>query len=164
MKKLIVGSLTALALLSGCGEQTRCGMYYVGAEDGQPLNEGWDFESIQTVEDRVIDSFSRIVRQPGFDSSSVCSSLDGVVLQIKRTARWTISDGRLASGEFDCNKLMLVGQHADGPRMSSIAHEIAHVVQKCVSPLPIDLNRDAEHSNWTRDGIVEAISDSQAVR
>jgi hypothetical protein len=169
MKKLIVGSLAGLALLSGCipanAERTECGLLYVGSEDGEELPEGWDLASIQTVEDRVRDSFARMVNAPGFDSSSSCRSMDGVILQVRREARWpsTSSPGKMASGEFDCDtRVLTVGLHPEGPRLSALAHELAHVVQRCSPPSSIDAGRDAEHSNWTSANIIEAIIDSQS--
>ena len=164
MKKLIVGSLASLALLSGClpsnTQVTDCGLLYVGAEDGMELPAGWGLDDIQDVEDRVRDSFARIVTAPEFDSSSSCKAMAGVVVQVRRAESWKLEDGRTSRGEFDCDsRTLTLDLHPSGPRLSSLAHELAHVVQKCMPPSLIDEGRDAEHSNWNSAGIIKAIND-----
>lgn len=40
---------------------------------------------------------------------------------------------------------------------TAYAHEMIHIAQACMAPLPIDDKSDADHSNWYRDGLFQAI-------
>jgi hypothetical protein len=78
--------------------------------------------------------------------------------------RESVHLGRRVEGWSDCVWGALYF-HADYPRFwrTAFAHELVHIAQRCETPQPVDEHRDADHSNWSRDGIAKALLDTQDV-
>lgn len=119
---------------------TTCGMEYHGDYDDGTSR--LDADEIQMLENAAVEA--GLVK---------CS-------QIKRYALW--SHRKSFQVPFDppefwragstwCNEVAPRVELAEGtPHV--LLHELVHVTQGCVSPLPVDEGLDLMHSNWNRDG------------
>ncbi len=155
----------ALVLLLLCGCQpinrgkfeTRCGLIFQGElNTGMPV-AGWTEELVQWTENRIIQIFSEKVTDDRFSSErKLCQAFEGNSIWVHPTFSWKNYAGVDVAGESGClEKLVFVNNQY--PNDGTLAHELAHVVQKCTPYLPADPGVDIQHANWHRDNIFSTI-------
>ena len=160
-----------LLLLAGCTPaattgisptlfRSPCGLDIRGYTDGG-VHELWTQASVAAFEDRILDEFQFIGDARFKRKANVCKLLNGWQIWLHPQGCWVDRWGREVCGLTDClYKLSQVGAIPglnDGPDRGSLAHELAHAVQRCSPVLPVDPDLDEDHANWTRDGIYDAI-------
>lgn len=163
----------------GCGYKrvgvTKCGVTLMG-ETGMPGRmppeiswmTAWDFDEFQDAETAAVEALSH-VDDDRF--RNVCASLRGVQVYVNPQQIWKNQAGIYIAGQTFCgvNELGIITMVEIGNssiRQTSLAHEFAHVVQKCQTkpPLVTTDGEDYDHSGWHRDGIYAAIEQFHAIK
>lgn len=118
--------------------------------------KGYTCEGVQDVETRTVLAL-RKTADPRLQKTD-CSLLKGVKLEFMDTERWVEPDGMDVRGRYFCGpRVMRVGKDPCCLRHSSMSHEIAHVLQDCVSLPPY--GDDPAHSNWVELGLYDAFAE-----
>lgn len=116
----------------------------------------WSCPALAEAEAASIEAFDAHVTDVRFRNA--CALLKGWRLVIMPGADWVDPYKRNVSGETNCDSwLVQVGERP--PLQSSLPHELAHVIQRCM-PTPFEGSlpeSQAAHANWDRDGINAAI-------
>lgn len=160
--------LLAVIFLSGCTGVadfptryvTACGMLYKGTS---PYGDAMEPLGKAEVDHAVavgLDALSRVSAIPlSFDA--MCARLEGYeLLTTPTTFKLTQPHGYSGwvAGATNCSwSAMEISVNADLPLLTTLTHEMAHAVQDCRSPLPVDEGVDSWHSDWKRDHIFDAI-------
>lgn len=148
----------ALLLLAGCGLPdaphlprldlapkcvTRCGLRLEGPTPEITDGPQWTCDELQRTEDQILSAFAS-VEDPRF--AQTCGRISGWSITVAPGVFLSESVG----GVTKCQSGELV---VDGlaPLNSSLAHELAHVVQDCRPRGPGD------HGAWDEDGITGAL-------
>ena len=124
---------------------------------GQP---SWTCPELVRAESVITQAFATYVKDPRFASGAACEALRGWKIWINPEPVWASADfatarnpeGLLAGITFCDSGFSIIGNLP--PLDSSLAHELAHVVQRCV---PLGPGLEGGHANWGRDGIQNAI-------
>lgn len=171
-------ALVALGFFS-CGPTraplcvTKCGMHLMGDRYGNMPPEArsesqqwaslwsdeeyFSCEQFQWTEDVALREFGAVT-DPSF--KDVCAAIHNVPVYVQHEPNWVDEWGRHIGGMTDCRfttiPIIYVGNAH--PLRGSLVHEMAHAIQRCSPRKPIDPSRDADHANWTRDGIGQAIA------
>lgn len=166
--------LSLLALLAvGCAPPpppgtiytTRCGMNYRGLIGTHEPAPRWSETIIQDLEDRAVETFASDANGAKMNQHEICESLEGYSLFIHAEPKWDCGPkGECVAGRSFCLERRVevaTPIEAYSLRYSSLIHEIAHLVQDCKAPLPIDPGLDEAHADWDRDGIYDAIDKAQ---
>lgn len=151
--------LQGLLLLCACAayEQptyiTQCGMEVV-----TKLPDGWLAEDLQAIEDLSLVHFTR-VEDARFEDT--CATLRYTKLQFVAgdTFMSPYHDNVSVYGETHClDSRILLSSRA--PHLSSLSHEIAHMVQTCQPHDCVhEYGDDPDHLCWTDSGIFKTIQD-----
>jgi hypothetical protein len=128
-------------LLTGCSTGPICitdyGMGFMGYPDGTPPDVTWSCSRINDIESKMVDYMGDY------------KLLKGYSIYLHPVDSWTDDFGRRVGGYTACGtKQMHIGLGQE-----AIAHEIAHALQNCNAPLPIDDGMDIDHADWLRDRI-----------
>ncbi len=161
---MIRRSLIAAGLLLACAPtgaystvlfESPCGMRYLGSfpDASAPTLEAAEFAKAEFI---VMDSFYRDdLFQLTYEQ--MCSSVWGWRLYNSNQAAWIDEYGRGVMGLTHCGFATLeIGN--DPLPYSAYPHELAHVLQRCDPAPPLDPGVTAEHSDWKRLGVYEAIN------
>lgn len=142
-----------LLLLCACGPLseikgvTPCGLEYRGE---YPLGGdvvGYDLPLLTRLESLSVQ----------FDLVS-CKKLKGVGVWVRTAGKdgfWDeYGDGKLRAGQAFCNSLQpRIEIAASTPTV--VLHELHHIEQGCLAPLPVDPGLDEAHADWIRSGVDE---------
>jgi len=159
MKQLVIVAL--LLTLASCGAHyngTTCGITVAGDYDDRFAPSWLTNEKLQRVVDKAIEATSLTTDYVLMDQTENCKAMQGYSVYTKDTVYWE-SYGRRVAGTTNCwTKIVIVNTPTDGNEtMTSLVHELFHVMQKCNARAPIDKGLDEDHANWYRDGILWAI-------
>ncbi len=165
--------IASATLLVACGSTepntrvfctTPCGLS-IAAANGSPQ---WQCEDYAALEQELIAQTKLPVCRA--NKGSVAWEMPGFS---------TVVGGIKASGWTECNLDRIMFHTGDGfvfsdrdarymrrgPEDSAFTHELVHLAQGCVSPLPVDEGSNEGHSNWRRDGLFKLIEDvNSAIR
>lgn len=170
-KYLWCGLILATALI-GCGPTSPCHTkagvtlkgFVTNGWNSNPLSPSgdipaqWDCDIVQTIEDRLVGKLFI------YDPRALMDTEIWLVDRKVEKDPW----GREVEGFTDCTpgKKRLFIWDTDDIRDGALAHEIAHQLQKCYSPLPIDPEFAGDewwaesHADWYRDGIYAAVDEA----
>ena len=157
--------LLLLALLGACsapraslGTQNNCGV--------KLLMSTWLTESALREAIEAATEVATSTKDKRLSSAEAnCSMLTGYTLQVRPTRTWEMlsSDGtfvqRVSGATYCFQQRIEIGDQVknQGWKSTALVHEFFHAMQDCVTPKPTDVDQDDDHSNWSRDGIMQAI-------
>lgn len=142
---LVLGLLGASCTSCNVGYcHTLEGMRFTGAVDGSMPNPISWCEENQHIENYMVSYMGH------------GENLKRYNIFYHSVGSWKDPWGRAVGGYTIC----VTGEMHVGTGKEVYAHEMAHALQSCQSPLPIDESTDIDHSNWYRDGIFEAIGEA----
>lgn len=140
-------------------------MFYRGLIGTHEPAFRWTGPIIQDLEDRAVKAFASDANGAKMNQHDICESLDGYSLFIHPEEKWDCDkNGECVAGRSFCVERRVevaTPIEAYSLRYSSLIHEIAHLVQDCKAPMPIDPGQDEAHADWNRDGIYDAIEKAQ---
>lgn len=156
----------AFALLASCGVSyghdplcvSRCGMSFYGLPEGglpdMDYKPRWTCHQFQDAEDTTLAAFANVGGDPRF--TEACKQVNGLRVFLHHFEAWQSPQHKYPiAGETRCEVASV--QVGNKPwHLSSLAHEMAHYVQRCEPTKPHD-TADYYHSNWTSDGINSAL-------
>lgn len=149
--RLWYGCLLATALtLSACGqvETFSCtsdrGVIFVGFEFPAKMSLNLSCDRFKRQEDAIV-SMMGTLGNPYL--------LAGYKIWVRPEYSWIDDFGRGVGGYTLCP----IKEIHIGLENQVFAHEIAHALQNCNPPLPIDEGLDRDHADWTRDRIFQMI-------
>lgn len=119
-------------------------------------------ESLKEAEPVILEAFDGIKsKDPRFAKDLACKSLDGLELYGRKEFVWAIPNGPLVLGVTYCEMMRQeVGESPEGIYHTSLAHEMAHVIQHCDSGLPAGPgDTDDDHGGWTKIGLNKILND-----
>jgi len=155
-------AFVASLLITGCGPididhqcRTTRGATFMGVypEGERPVWDAWRVcQSFQLIEDLTV---AKVEHLPEMDPDR----LNGVKIYVRRTAWWVDLWGRKIAGMTTCPVNLVEVGYAYEVYDSALSHEIIHIMQGCYPPQPPTMGTDADHSNWVRDGIYNAIGE-----
>lgn len=150
--------VVAAVIMSGCtntqtrqGCITRCGMHLNKENYAGTCSTVSDSESV------ILDAFDSLKdKDPRFAKDVACKALEGLELYGRKEYVWSIPpSGPLVLGVTYCeSKVTEFGENPRGILHTSLAHELAHVIQNCDSRLPAGRgDTDDGHGGWTAIGL-----------
>lgn len=138
---------------------TTCGVQFVGSLISKEVPPGWTCDAVKLAEAKAIILYEKYnVSEKDSRFMNSCQKVKGYVLYVQENTHWIDGWGRDIMGATVCqSQAMQVG--ADPPDKGALMHEYAHAIQRCETPPPTDIGHDADHSNWSRTGIDDALKE-----
>lgn len=123
---------------------TPCGLEVV--ELAPSVAAAWSLADVARLEYQALTAYDTNVDEPDFKFDAACRSLSGTQVHVLETNDLKPGDDKTTWGQTWCvsSSIYLV---AETPTASSLAHEIAHIVEGCAG----------EHWRWGERGIKAAI-------
>jgi hypothetical protein len=165
--------LVSVCALQCCSQPfigvTKCGVALVGwistpSQMPEPLRPGYKQDGFKEFQQAETDAIELLSHSSDPRMQNACQKLQGTLVYINAKDTWYTHDGRHVSGLTNCGaweygvpSVVEVGNVRF--TQSSLAHEFAHVLQKCQAIPPVDseLGEDDDHAGWHRTGIYAAI-------
>lgn len=94
------------------------------------------------------------------------AKIRGVTISVIPENTWIRMDKKRIAGQTLCATNQIEINSAESLYRSSLAHELAHYVQRCEGSPEVpdgDHNDDPDHRNWIRDGIFRMIDEVHAL-
>lgn len=163
MKRCIIALLVLMSSCAGRQEYsscvTPCGIRLVRE------NFAVSCSSLQAAEPVILEAFDGIKgNDERFARDTACKSLSGLKLYGRKEFVWAVETGVLVLGVTYCEEMRQeVGESPEGIYHTSLAHEMAHVVQHCdtrMSAGPGDY--DDSHGGWTAIGLNKLLNDLES--
>jgi hypothetical protein len=156
-------ALAVVAALAGCSSRpyspddwSGCGAVALGDFDTD--TPSWlDGATLREAETALLTALGQ---RSALSTVRACEQMPGLRVYTKAAPCWRDSFGRDVCGLALCGpRFVLVGTppHDAGWRRSTLAHELAHVVQGCEATMPVDPGMDAMHADWARHGLNAAL-------
>lgn len=154
-------------LLSGCAVQmplctTRCGLAYMGTSPER--RQLISCADVQRAEDTALRAFAEAEAA----ASAPDPNLQGNLCpRLARIEWWQHADSDAGTwamyrepirGIAWCGQRMFATHAGDAWAAQSFPHELAHLLQNCITMSPTDPGLDARHSNWGRGGVEDALA------
>lgn len=140
---------------------TRCGMRLQGIYPSGAIPADWTCAALQHTEDQMLHYFPLAMDLRFRHPAHICSRFQGASIWLYRGASWTDAWERDVGGLAFCafGEYQVAAPEGTPPWQTTLPHEMAHAIQNCTSPAPIDQGpgADSQHSNWWRDGIFSVI-------
>lgn len=139
---------------------SNCGLQFKGNFPFNSPNQFVTKELLDRAEFVVIDQFYRDnINDPHFKTfEQMCASLEGYTVWASLDVKWQQPSGRWVYGETACwfATMQFGGTVPLGE--GSFSHELAHAIQRCDAPLPMDDPKSPDHPNWHRAGIYDSLA------
>lgn len=151
---------------TGCGPDlpapacvTPCGMRIRGYwPDGEMP---FTCEEVSAYEDTVLFYFVHVLDDRFRPNADACKALARYDVWFNRGPDWIDSWNRKVQGLTHCTYgVIQSGVWPNlGLKSTALAHEMAHAIQWCETPAPIDdgPQADWQHANWYRDNIFQML-------
>lgn len=155
--------LAVLVAVGGCASSrphndddwSACGAVALGDLDTDAPS--WlDGATLRAAEDALLDALGAHSTVP---VKRACEQMPGLRVYTRAAPCWRDEWGRDVCGLALCQyRAVVVGTPPSGGwRFSTLAHELAHVVQGCESFGAIDPGMDRQHADWQRNGFNAAL-------
>lgn len=158
------GGVILAVLVAGCAQSrpyspddwSGCGAVALGDLDTDAPS--WlDGATLRAAEGALLDALAAHSSVP---RKRACEQMPGLRVYTKAAPCWRDEWGRDVCGLALCQyRAVVIGTppHDAGWRRSTLAHELAHVVQGCEAFGDIDPGMDRMHADWQRTGINAAL-------
>ena len=153
---VLVGGLSCVPVPPPAGN---CGITVAGNIDNRFKSDGLTDKIAQEMLDRALRA-SAYTTDPRFlYPEDLCRALVGYYIFTKPPTGPFLLDGKRVMGYTECwLRNIIIAAPADGNwAHSPLIHEYFHAFQQCHAPEPVDPGQSKDHSNWSRDGINDAI-------
>jgi hypothetical protein len=159
MRRSLLAVVAALSCAPLAPPRGNCGVTVGGNIDSRFKSDGLTDAIAQEMLDRALRATSLTTDPQLLYPEDLCRNLVGYSIYTKPPVGPFLLDGQRVMGYTECwFKMIVVAAPADGNwAHSPLIHEYFHAFQKCHAPLPVDTGQSKDHSNWSRDGINDAI-------
>jgi hypothetical protein len=150
--------LTLVLVACGAPRTTPCGIQVGGDRVDSSAVSSLTQADLDSAVRRALDGATYTTDPRLADGAENCRAMEGFTVFTRSTPTFTDE----AEEDFGVTRCwaseVVVGTPESGSwELSGLVHELFHVMQRCSTPMPIDVGRDSHHSNWDRDRIIFGI-------